>query len=280
MLSRLIIAAGTAVVAILRAIGGALYQPEDGERVSTWSIRRRDARTFYLLLAALWTGAATALAWGQYDAAAPRVVEWALPPPYAGDGSVYVVAQRFGAVVIPLMAAALLLTPAVAGAGRFLMTIARFINEKILDPFIEAKAIAPRMVAREEELQARLRAREEEIQAHEEEIRSQEAELRAQELQVREAELRVKEEELRDQELQVRGLELQVREEELRAQEAELQARLTAEREARIAAEAQARLAAEVARNNERWAGWLARRDAALAQGQEFDEPRPDAVRG
>ena len=247
MLSRLIIAAGTAAVAILRAIGGALYEPDDGERVSTWSIRKRDARTFYLLLAALWTGAAAALAWGQYDAAMPRVVEWALPPPHAGDGSVYVVAQRFGAVVIPLMAAALLLTPAVAGTGRFLMTIARFINEKILDPFIEAKAIAPRMVAREEEM----RVREEELGAREEELRVRE-------------ELRAREDELRAHELQV----------------AELQARLTVEREARIAAEAQARLAAEVARNNQQWAGWLARRDAALAQGQEFDEPRPDAVRG
>lgn len=38
MFSRLVIAAGTAVVAILRAVGRALYEPDDGERVSTWSI--------------------------------------------------------------------------------------------------------------------------------------------------------------------------------------------------------------------------------------------------
>ena len=189
-------------------------------------------------------GAAAALVWGQYDDAPPRVVEWALLPPHAGDGSVYVVAQRFGALVIPLMAAALLLTPAVTGAGRFLMTIARFINEKILDPFIEAKAIAPRMVAREEELQARLRVREDELQAQEEEMQAREDELRSREMQTREVELRTQEEELRAQEmqvrsheLQVRSLELQVREEELQAQESELQARLTAERETRLAAE-------------------------------------------
>ena len=279
MFSRLVIAAGTAVVAILRAVGRVLYEPDDGERVSTWSIRKRDARTFYLLLAGLWMGAAAALAWGQYDDAPPRVVEWALLPPHAGDGSVYAVAQRFGALVIPLMAAALLLTPAVTGAGRFLMTIARFINEKILDPFIEAKAIAPRMVAREEELQARLRVREDELQAQEEEMQAREDELRSREMQTREVELRTQEEELRAQEmqvrsheLQVRSLELQVREEELQAQESELQARLTAERETR--------LAAEVARTDEQWACWLARRDAALAQGQAFDEPRPDEVRG
>ena len=29
---------------------------------------------------------------------------------------------------------------------------------------------------------------------------------------------------------------------------------------------------------DECWAGWLARRDAALAEGRDFDEPRPDAV--
>ena len=141
------------------------------------------------------------------------------------------------------------------------MTIARFINEKILDPFIEAKAIAPRMAVREAEMRAR-----------EEELRAQEMQIRERELQAQEAELRAQEMQVRAHELQVRSLELQVREEELRAQETELQARLTMERETRIAA--------EVARTDEQWAGWLARRDAALAQGQAFNEPRPDEVRG
>ena len=155
----LIIAAGTAIVTVLRAIGSALYQPDDGERVSTWSVRRREARVFYLLLAGLWIGAAAGLAWSQYDPAPPRVVEWATLPPHAGDGSVYVVAQRFGVVVIPLMAAALLLTPILVGIGRVLMAIARFINDKILEPFVESKAIAPRMAVREAELQERMQER-------------------------------------------------------------------------------------------------------------------------
>ena len=132
------------------------------------------------------------------------------------------------------------------------MNIVQFINEKILDPFIEAHAIAPRMAAREKELQARV------------------AELREQALQAQEQELQAKEEELRVLELRVRAQELQVREEELRTREAEAQARLVAG--------SQARFTAEVARNNEQWAAWLARRDAALAQGQPFDEPRPDGV--
>ena len=164
----LIIAAGNAIVTALRAIGSALYQPDDGERVSTWSIRKRDARAFYLLLTVLWVVAAAGLAWSQYDPAPPRVPRWATLPPHPGDGSVYVVIQRFGVVVIPLMAAALLLTPATVAIGRLLMAIARFINDKILAPYVESKAIAPRMAVREAELQERLQeqwqAREAELQ--------------------------------------------------------------------------------------------------------------------
>ena len=193
----LIIAAGNAIVTALRAIGSALYQPDDGERVSTWSIRKRDARAFYLLLTVLWIGAAAGLAWSQYDPAPPRVLQWATLPPHPGDGSVYVVIQRFGVVVIPLMAAALLLTPATVGIGRLLMAIARFINDKILEPYVESKAIAPRMAVREAELQEKL----------------------------------------------------------------------------------QKKWQARIQDNDAQWAAWIERRDAALAQGQEFNEPRPDAAR-
>ena len=209
---RLIIAAGTAVVVVLRVIGSALYQPDDGERVSTWSIRKRDARAFYLLLAVLWIGAAAGLAWSQYDPAPPRVLQWATLPPHPGDGSVYVVVQRFGVVVIPLMAAALLLTPATVAIGRLLMAIARFINDKILDPFIESQAIAPRMAVREAELQERL--------------------------------------------------------------ERELSEKLEQALQAHYNA-----LQRQIQDNDAQWAAWTARRDAALAQGQEFNEPRPDAAR-
>ena len=103
------------------------------------------------------------------------------------------VAQRFGVVVIPLLAAALLLTPVIAGIGRVLMTIVSFINEKILDPFIESQAIAPRMAVREEQMQAseeQMETREVGLQAREEQMETREVGLqtREQELQAREAE--------------------------------------------------------------------------------------------
>ncbi len=89
------------------------------------------------------------------------------------------------------------------------MNIAQFINEKILDPIIEAKAVAPRLAARENELRA------------------------------------------------------------------EVTAAVTSEVTAAVTAEVTAAVTSAV---DERWAGWLARRDAALAEGRDFDEPRPDAV--
>ena len=211
MTRKLFVLTGAVIVAILRAIGRALYQPDDGERVSTWSIRKRDARIFYLLLSVMWLAAAAALAWAQYAPAAPRVLEWATPPPHIGDGSAYAVVQRFGAVVIPLMAVALILTPVLSNTGRFLMTLAQFINEKILDPIIEAKVVAPRLAPREERLREELTAA--------------------------------------------------------------VTASVTAEVTAAVTAEVTATVIAEV---DERWAGWLARRDAALAEGRDFDEPRPD----
>ena len=201
MVHGLLITTGLAVVAILRVIGNALYQPDDDERVSTWSIRKRDARIFFFLLYGLWILGAVALAYAQYASAPPRVIEWATPPPHVGDGAAYVVIQRFGGVVVPLMAAALLLTPMLTGTGRILMSLSRFINDKILDPIIEAKAVAPRIEHR------------------------------------------------------------------------------LAEARAKAWTEAWAEAQAEtIDRSNAQWAGWLARRDAALAQGLEFNEPRPDEI--
>ena len=221
--ARLIVVTGAVIVAILRAVGRALYQPDDAaaERVSTWSVRRRDARIFYLLLSGLWLAAASALACGQYAPAPPRVIEWATPPPHIGDGSVYVVAPRFGAIVIPLMAVALVLTPVLAGAGRFLMTLSQFINEKILDPIIEAKIAGPRLAAREQE------------------------------------------------------------------QEKAIYDRIVAEVTAEVAAAVRDKMRDEVAAAvrdevrgevTQQWAGWVSRRDAALAQGLDFNEPKPDEV--
>ena len=101
------------------------------------------------------------------------------------------------------------------------MNIAQFINEKILDPIIEAKAVAPRLAARENELRAEVTA----------------------------------------------------------AVTAEVTAAVTSEVTAAVTSEVTAAVTSEVtAAVDERWAGWLARRDAALSEGRDFDEPRPDAV--
>ena len=213
MVHRLLITTGLAVVAILRIIGNALYQPDDGERISTWSIRKRDARIFFLLLFGLWIAAAVGLSVAQYASEPPRMLQWATPPPHVGDGSAYAVTQRFGGIVVPLMAVALVLTSVVRAAGRTLMGIVRYIDEKILIPFVEAKAVAPRLETRLAEITAEVTAN--------------------------------------------------------------VTAEVTDAITAAVTAEA---TAAVTARTDEQWADWLVRRDAALAQGLEFNEPRPDEI--
>ena len=225
MAHRLLIATGLAVVTILRVIGSVLYQPDDGERVSAWSIRKRDARIFFLLLSGLWIVAVAGLSVAQYAAEPPRVLQWATLPPHVGDGSAYAVIQRFGGIVVPLLVAALVLTPLIAANGRFLMLLARYIDEKILTPYINAYA----------ERRARERLAEAASKASEPMV---EAIARA-------------------------------------AVEAAAKSAAEAIAQATIQAHAEA-----TAHNNERWADWLARRDAALAQGREFNEPRPDEING
>ena len=193
MALKLLIAAGYSVAAILRAIGNALYEPDDGERVPTWSVRKRDARIFFLLLYGLWIMAAAILAHSQYASAPLSVIQWATPPPHIGDGSAYAVIQRFGNLVVPLLAVALVLTPILTAVGRILMSISQFIDKKILDPIVDAHI-----------------------------------------------------------------------------------ARRTAERGRPFGVGGTSE--AVIARMNERWASWVTRRDEALAQGREFNEPRPDEV--
>ena len=56
-------------------------------------------------------------------------------------------------------------------------------------------------------------------------------------------------------------------------------ARVTEEVTAQVTEEVTAQVTEEVtARTGEQWVAWIARRDAALAQGLEFNEPRPDEV--
>ena len=202
---------GNALVAVLRAVGSAFYEPDDQERVSTWSIRKQDARVFFLLLYGWWFAAVAVLAYAQYAANPLRMIEWATPSPHVGDGTAYAVIQRFGAVVVPLMVIALMLTPILIKAGRILMSLAQFINDKILDPLIDAKIVAPNAERISERVSERVTAQ------------------------------------------------------------------VTEQVTERVTTQVTERVTAQVtARTNEQWVGWLARRDAALAQGLEFNEPRPD----
>ena len=98
------------------------------------------------------------------------------------------------------------------------MTLSQFINEKILDPIIEAKIAGPRLAAREQE------------------------------------------------------------------QEKAIYDRIVAEVTAEVAATVRDKMRDEIAATvrdevTQQWAGWVARRDAALAQGLDFNEPRPDEVK-
>ncbi len=221
---RFLVVAGSAVAAILRIIGSVLYQPDDGERVPTWSIRRREARLFFLLLYSLWIAAAIVLAYAQYSPTSLRVIQWASPP-HVGDGTAYIVLQRFGNIVVPLTAVALVLTPVLSTVGRILMSLSQFINEKILDPIIDAKIVAPNA----DKIRAAVAAR------VTEEVTAQVTE--------------------------------------------EVTAQITEEVTAQVTEEVTAQVTEEVtARTGEQWVAWIARRDAALAQGLEFNEPRPDEV--
>ncbi len=131
----LLLAAGSAIAAALRFIGGILYQPDTEERTSVWSVRRRDAQLFFTMTFVFWTLAAALLAYVQYGPDAPEILYRMAPPlPPGATPTVYNLVERFGGIVIGLAAAAMLLTPTLTVSGRCLMGIARFINEKLLVP--------------------------------------------------------------------------------------------------------------------------------------------------
>ena len=106
------------------------------------------------------------------------------------------------------------------------MSLSQFINEKILDPIIDAKIVAPNA----DKIRAAVAAR------VTEEVTAQVTE--------------------------------------------EVTAQVTEEVTAQVTEEVTAQVTEEVtARTSEQWAAWIARRDEALAQGLEFNEPRPDQTR-
>ena len=105
------------------------------------------------------------------------------------------------------------------------MTLSQFINEKILDPIIEAKIAGPRLAVREQEQEKAI---------YDRIVTEVTAEVAA---AVRDEVAAAVRDEVRD--------------------------------------EVAAAVRGEVTRQ---WAGWVARRDAALAQGLDFNEPKPDEV--
>ena len=130
----ILLKAGAALVAALAAIAGILYQPDEGARPDTWSIRRQDARIFFPLLYLLWIAAATALAWAQFAPDPPALLQRLTLPPHQGDGAAYTVLQRFAAIAIGLAILAMILTPLIANTGRLIMTLAQTIIRKWIQP--------------------------------------------------------------------------------------------------------------------------------------------------
>ena len=147
----ILLKAGAALVAALAAIAGILYQPDEGARPDTWSIRRQDARIFFPLLYLLWIAAATVLAWAQFAPDPPALLQRLTLPPHQGDGAAYTVLQRFAAIAIGLAILAMILTPLIANTGRLIMTLAQTIIRKWIQPGMDkmiaegsANAIAAR----------------------------------------------------------------------------------------------------------------------------------------
>ena len=130
----ILLKAGAALAATLAALAGILYQPDEGERPDTWSIRRQDARIFFPLLYLLWIAAAAVLAWAQFDPDPPALLQRLTPPPHQGDGAAYFVLQRFAAIAIGLAILAMILTPLIANTGRLFMTLAQTIIRKWIQP--------------------------------------------------------------------------------------------------------------------------------------------------
>lgn len=131
------IRAGAALAAVLSAIGGVLYQPDEGERAATWSIRRQDARIFFPLLYLLWIAVALALCWAQFAPEPPALLQRITLPPHEGNGAAYSVLARFAAVALGLAVTAMLLTPIITNTGRLIMTIAQLITKKFVQPGLD-----------------------------------------------------------------------------------------------------------------------------------------------
>ena len=134
MIRYILLKAGAALAATLATIAGILYQPDEGERPDTWSIRRQDARIFFPLLYLIWIAAAAVLAWAEFDPAPPALLQRLTLPPHQGDGAAYIVLYRFTGIAIGLAILAMILTPLIANTGRLIMTLAQNIIRKWIQP--------------------------------------------------------------------------------------------------------------------------------------------------
>ena len=130
------------------ALPPATPQPE--KRESVWSISRRDARTFFRLVALLWTAALAYIAVRQARRPPAEWMEdWPLPADapwwqYAGDFAMAVM-DNFTGVGVGFAILAMLLTRPLNLAGDMLMTLYQAMVNRFVNPVIERHKAAGRV---------------------------------------------------------------------------------------------------------------------------------------
>ena len=117
-------------------------QLDDEERESIWSIRRKDARTFFRLVSLLWLAAVVYLVRRTaQDPAAKWKATAAMPgaswPDYAGDFALAVLGE-LNLIAVGIAIIALLLTRPLNIAGELLMTLYATLVNRFVMPVIEA----------------------------------------------------------------------------------------------------------------------------------------------
>ena len=135
---------------LARLLPPATPQPDDRE--SVWSIGRRDARTFFRLLSALWL---VALIYVGYKTLNEPASEWQTAPagPWwqtAGDFSLAVM-YDFGGVGVGIAILSMLLTRPLNVGGELLMSLYQAMVNRFVIPVIEARRAEGRVEGRAEE---------------------------------------------------------------------------------------------------------------------------------
>ena len=124
--------------ALLKLLPPTTPQPE--ERESVWSVSRRDARTFFRLLALLWlVGLAYVIRRTPYPTHHPPSEAWSPPPTRwdaVGDFTVAVLGE-FGPLAVGIAIIAMLLTRPLNVTGVLLMSLYQFMVNRYINPVIE-----------------------------------------------------------------------------------------------------------------------------------------------